>query len=224
MTAGQSRELLTRKLDLVLPNLAAKDRDFVLDAYSESWRTYHNADHILKMFRLLDSTPTANFLSSSETLALHCMIIYHDVVYKLYPEEGWNECQSACIAIVHLTEAGLPIEIGRTVGAGIYTTITHTLDALDESPPDSDIMRVPIAYLLDLDLAAGLGRSWEEFSANTELVWQEYQPVATREQFDLGRIAWAKSFLQRPKIFHTEQFAHLEDPVRDNLRRLAATE
>ena len=187
----------------------------LLLAYSESWRTYHNSSHIVQMLELARSLDIDLDHEAMERLEL--MILYHDAWYKVGRAAGENEKKSAEWAWDDLSQDGRPeaVRLRRAVKQGILATATHSLDNINPDYVDE------IATLLDLDLW-GLGQSAERFHEDTERVWQEYQPIATRQEFDAGRSSWARSFLEsRDSIYHTEPFLHLEDQAKRNLEQLA---
>ena len=188
----------------------------VIDAYTEHWRTYHNHQHILDMLERADELT----MSDAARVELYLLIVYHDVWYKIMLEPGLNERMSACWAIEDVLgqeSAGwhrAQKRLARLLKQGIGATVDHTLSAVDKEFHDI------VGTLIDLDLA-GLGKSPESFLVDTERVWREYEPVCIRSQFDEGRRLWAKEFLNRRKIFHTEVFAELEQQARRNLALLA---
>lgn len=184
---------------------------FILDSYAEPWRQYHNCDHILLALNLVKQLEPQ--ISARYRHALRVMIIYHDVVYKLGREKGWNERESGVVAGKHLTAAGYDPEFIELVVAGIECTIDHTV-------PESLSNWAPyIEPLLDVDLLAGLGTSWEEFSNRTRLIGLEYSPLYTEEEYRSGRIKFAQTFLERTRIFHDPRLQEYEILARENLQR-----
>jgi len=187
----------------------------ILTAYHEPWRTYHNADHIMQMLRR--SRQSDINLTDEERQRLELMILYHDIWYKVGRSAEENERRSAEWAIQDLSD-GISedmIRLRRCVSQGINATALHSLDNINPAYVEE------IATLLDLDLW-GLGQDPERFKEDTEKVWREYQPIATREEFDNGRSVWARNFLSsRDQIYHTEPFLPREEMARYNLQQLA---
>ena len=209
-----NKALYSEILNILRPfNVPAGAHNRILNAYCESWRTYHNADHIIQMLRL--SRHTDINLSDEERQRLELMILYHDVWYKVGRSAGENEKQSAQWAVDDLAGASDElIRLRRCLQQGINATATHSL--ADTNPVYVD----EIATLLDLDLW-GLGQEPESFQEDTEKVWQEYQPIATREEFDNGRSIWAQNFLSsRNQIYFTEPFLDREEMAQRNLKQL----
>lgn len=187
----------------------------IMKAYCEPWRAYHNAGHITQM--LERSRRSDIDLTDDARQRLELMILYHDVWYKVGRTSGENEEQSAKWAINDLAE-GIDddmLRLRHAVRQGIVATATHSLENINPNYVEE------IATLLDLDLW-GLGQAPDAFQEDTEKVWREYQPLATREEFDAGRSAWARSFLSsRKRIYHTEPFLEREEMALYNLKQLA---
>ena len=207
------REVVGQYLKEVLPKLSAKDIELVLDAYSEHWRTYHNIGHIFNMIKNAIQH-FRHLCNDEEWRALLTMILYHDVVYKVGEKAADNERASADLMSDHLDTFPSPTWFGVCVWAGIFATKSHGLEGVPEQ------YRKIVAMLIDLDLI-GLGLSETEFKENTEAIWLEFQPVTTRHEYDRGRERWARSFLERPKIYLTDIFYDLfEKQARKNLEQL----
>ncbi len=182
----------------------------IVAAYNEPWRTYHNENHILQMLQLASRENNLEIRQRLEVL-----ILYHDVWYKVGQPHGTNEHNSAEWAVSDFGDARdvETVRLTRMLRQGIVATATHTLDKVNPNYVEE------VSLLLDLDLW-GLGQSAEYFQANTEAIWLEFQPIATRKQYDEGRAAWAKSFLKRDAIYHTEPYLGLEHKARENLAAL----
>jgi predicted metal-dependent HD superfamily phosphohydrolase len=204
---------LPQYLREALPRISREQIQEILDAYQEHWRTYHNLGHIMGMIKSAE----VHFRSQCEPdewRALLAMIGGHDVVLKVGLLAANNETASADFTADIVVKTGEPKWFETCVWKGIVATQKHSL----KDVPDHHHQLV--SYLLDLDLE-GLGMSAVEFAANTEAIWLEFQPVTTREKYNDGRGAWARSFLARPRIFHTELFyARYEQRARENLGRL----
>ena len=192
----------------VMPGAAHR----IVMAYNEPWRTYHNESHILQMLEL------ASRVDNPETRQrLELLILYHDVWYKVGQPHGTNERNSAEWAVNDFGDVRdvETVRLIRMLRQGIVATATHTLDDVNPNYVEE------VSLLLDLDLW-GLGQSSEYFQSNTEAIWREYQPIATRQQYDEGRAAWAKSFLARDVLYHVEPYLGLEQKARENLAALVA--
>ncbi len=210
-------QLYKKILEILAPHKVPTDTaGKLLLAYCERWRAYHNAAHILQMFELA-KTKVSN-LSPASLKRLELMILYHDAWYKVGRPAGENEQRSADWAksdLTHRDNSPETVELCRVVEQGILATKTHTLNGIDAEYVDE------VATLIDLDLW-GIGQPPEQFQQDTEKVWREYQPIVSREEFDAGRSAWARTFLDsRPNIYQTSSFFHLEDQAKRNLEQLA---
>ena len=206
-----SREILQNRIATIFfrQGKTFDHMDFVLDSYSEPWRHYHNCNHILNMLEA-----DCRDISGQELDAIELMIIYHDVVYKIGREKGWNENESAAVAAKQLRDSVMnPMHVA-VVSEGILATINHEV-------PDQNWHHF-IGLFLDIDLLAGLGTSAEEFQANTALIQREFEPLYTASEYHAGRVKWAESFLERSKIFVTPQFEKYEAVARENLKALIA--
>lgn len=209
-----SRELLRQKILEISSRKPLSDDqiEFILDSYSESWRHYHNCDHILKMINIFEQCDKSS-LTALEQLAIQFMKVWHDVFYKLGRDSGWNERKSANRSEADLEQAGYEVEFISLVCGGIFATDRHTL--MTVHPRNQAVVSV----FLDIDLLAGLGTSWEEFAGITQQIQREYEPLYTAAEFQVGRVKWAKSFLDRPQIFLSPEFAQYETVARANLGR-----
>lgn len=208
-----SRDRLEAEIETIFAQrpLCEEHVELILDAYSEAWRQYHNCDHILLALNLVRQLQPR--ISAEYRLAIEIMIVYHDVIYKLGREKGWNERESAAIAGKQLAHAGYDPTFIELIVAGIECTIDHAV-------PESLYNWAPyIEPLLDVDLLAGFGTSWEEFSERTRLIGLEYSPLYTAEEYRFGRAKFAKAFLEKPKIFHDPCLNEYEILARENLQR-----
>lgn len=208
-----SRELLRQHILFIFERnpLSNEQVDFILDSYSEPWRHYHNCDHILKMLDILWKTAA---LSDEDYInSIEIMIVYHDLLLKLGRDPGWSERMSADKAEKDLEQAGYEVGFITLVFGGVHATAHHTLGTV--LPQNQNT----ISVFLDIDILAGLGTSWEEFDGITKQIQREYEPLYTAAEFRDGRAKWAKSFLDRPQIFLSPQFAQHELVARENLQR-----
>jgi predicted metal-dependent HD superfamily phosphohydrolase len=208
------REQLEVEIERIFAQKPLADEyvEFILGSYSEPWRRYHNCEHILKMLDWLQATKIP--LDSQYLTALEVMVIYHDVIYKIGREKAYNECASATIAGKHLQSAGYDSIFVELVTEGVECTIAHQVK------PDLPMWSDFIQPLIDIDLLAGMGKSGDDFTNNTELIRQEYSPLYTDAEIARGRAKWAKSMLTRPSIYLSSYFQQYEAYARENLGRL----
>ena len=208
------RTLLEAEIERIFTHqpLDSDHVEFILNSYSEPWRAYHNCEHILRTLDLLKQLQPQ--VGGEYVRALEIMAVYHDVVYKLRREKGWNERESAIIAGKQLVAAGYKGIFVELVVAGIECTIEHTV------PESLSNWAKFIWPLIDADLLAGFGTSWKEFSEKTRLIGLEYAPLFTTDEYRASRAEFAKTFLLRPKIFHDPVLSEYEFLVRENLTRM----
>lgn len=205
-------------LAATMVTLPADHIEKLIGSLTADWKTYHNAIHIADMLERLDEVKYQfRQLTDADIAALKLMIIYHDVVYELGKEKGWNERESARWAKADLMSVGASEWLQSYVTSGIIATINHDLAVVTRK------FQPTVSLLLDLDLIAGLGTDWTEFKENTALIQQEFSPLYTAEQYQIGRKRWAEGFLKKERIFQTHYFKMYEIEVRKNLHRLATS-
>lgn len=168
-------------------------------AYTESWRTYHNLDHIghclaeFAAVRQLADDPTA----------IEAAIWFHDVIYDTRAKD--NEERSAEFAVAVLRDAGKSASFCESV----HTLILATRH---QSQPASTDARL----LTDIDLSI-LGQSPERYAEFERQIRREYVWVADQD-FATGRSAILAGFLQRESIYNSPAFIQrYEKQARVNL-------
>jgi Uncharacterized protein conserved in bacteria len=166
--------------------------------YSEPHRHYHTLAHIEHLLELL---PHAD-----ETVL--AAVWFHDAIY----DGPQNEERSAALARSALTELNFSAESIALVERMILATKTHDADALPEAA---------LAFL-DADLAI-LGSDDDRYREYVAQVRQEYAQYPD-DAFRAGRNAILRAFLERPRIYFTEEFrTRFEAKARENLAREIAT-
>ena len=180
--------------------------------YSAEDRHYHGLAHIEAMLALAEEY--RGLLDDPE--AVEAAIWFHDAIYDSRAKD--NEAKSAELAEKRLAGRIDPRRLAR-IAAMINATATHEL------PPfrDEDALN-DAALLLDMDLAI-LGAEPAIFDAYEKAVRLEYGWVE-EPMWRAGRSAVLKTFLARPRIFHTAEFQkRFEAQARHNIQRsLAALE
>ena len=162
--------------------------------YSEPHRHYHTLAHVEHLLELL---PHAD-----ETVI--AAVWFHDAIY----DGAMNEERSAALAREALTELGFDAGAIALVEQMILATKHHSPDALPENA---------LAFL-DADLAI-LGSDRTRYDEYVAQVRREYAHVPDGA-FREGRNAILRAFLERPRIYFTEEFrARFEQRARANLRR-----
>lgn len=174
----------------------------IAEEYQAENRAYHNFEHIEKMLSFLQTYEQEIKDSRGVKLAAY----FHDVVYDTKAKD--NEEQSAQYAQNYLERLGIPDEIASHVLTLIRSTEKHEVV---EGDSDS-------AIFLDADLAI-FGSSEEEYDKYAAKIRQEYAWVSD-DEYRSGRKKVLESFLNRPRIYFTEQTGKdLEEQARKNIER-----
>jgi predicted metal-dependent HD superfamily phosphohydrolase len=177
--------------------------------YRAEDRHYHNLAHIEAMLALAGDYRA--LLQDPE--AVEAAIWFHDAIYDSKAKD--NERQSAALAERLLAGRAATDRLSR-IGMMILATATHQLPQLDgeAATRDADLF-------LDMDLSI-LGAAPDAFDAYERAVRREYGWVE-EPMWRAGRGAVLKSFLERPRIFHTEEFRRRFEPqARLNIARSLA--
>ena len=168
-------------------------------AYRESHRHYHTTQHIddcLAQFDLLRS-------QADHPDSIELALWFHDAIYL--PYKGGNEEKSAEWAARFLEEAGADEGTIARVRDLILAT-RHEVVATDGDT----------AILIDIDLSI-LGADRSRYDAFEKDVRAEYRWVP-RLLYRRERRKILESFLQRERIFMTDDFHHrYESTARENI-------
>ncbi|MEM9082271.1 MAG: hypothetical protein AAGB34_01660 [Planctomycetota bacterium] len=163
-------------------------------------RAYHNLDHIKACLESLNEISEGN-----EPLEAVAAIWFHDCIYV--PGAPNNETASAEIAVSFATVLGLDTQQANTTKQAILATAHQTTphDPIDQLVVDADLS------ILGADEAL-----YDQYAKD---IRQEWSHVPDRE-FAKGRMEMMKSFLEKPKIFHTAKAAdRYEQRARTNILR-----
>lgn len=179
----------------------------LLAHYREAHRHYHTETHLA--FCLAAYNEIRKHLKNP--LEVEMAIFLHDVIYQ--PGELDNEEKSTKYAAELLGKMGLPIEVCARICNLILAT-KH-----DQDP--EKIMDNDTRYMLDIDLR-WMGTDPERFEKNTLRIRREFSHLSDQD-FDSGRRAFYRMFLDRSSIFCTEYFGKkFEQQARENLERLVS--
>jgi predicted metal-dependent HD superfamily phosphohydrolase len=182
--------------------VAAPDVEPLIGRYAEAHRHYHNTAHILDCLGQYATFREAT--GHADAPALTVALFYHDVIYD--PRGVDNEQKSAALAQEDL-EAVLP----QAKVADVKRLIVITDH---RQPPARDDERL----MVDIDLSI-LGRSREVFERYDAAIRSEYAHVP-EEAYRAGRAKILRSFLERPRLYHTAWFfEQYEAMARVNLMR-----
>jgi predicted metal-dependent HD superfamily phosphohydrolase len=173
-------------------------------AYEEPHRHYHGLAHLLDCLEQLDSVRPAG----PQRDLVEAALWFHDAVYD--PRAADNEARSAELAMVALTDAGVPESRVREIVRLIRLT-DHARPAEDESG----------ALIGDVDLSI-LGREPTEFAEYERRIRAEYDWVA-EPIFRANRATILARLLDRDPLYRTEEFrVRYEERARQNLKRALA--
>lgn len=168
--------------------------------YTQPHREYHNLMHIEDvLLRIEELEPPAE-----HELELALAAWFHDAVYQ--PGQDDNEERSAYVAYDALEQVGADPTLIAEVVRLIRLTAAH-------EPEDGDVAG---AVLCDADLAI-LAAASERYAQYASAIRQEYVHVP-KADFDIGRAAALRMFLDRPAIYRTAYGReHWEAPARANI-------
>ncbi len=168
--------------------------------YGEEGRYYHNLEHINN---LLETVSQLRDLAH-DLPVIQLAIWYHDVIYDSRSNE--NEKLSAESARSSLTGLEFPMATVDRIVELIMATTNHLA-------PEGD---VDAQILLDADLAP-LGDEPAAFQRQSQALRKEFSWLPD-EQYRLKRQHVLRNFLQRERIYQTDQlFKMLEEQARYNL-------
>ena len=177
---------------------------FLLEAYRQPGRHYHNLHHIAECLRELEPVRP----QCEDPLAVTAALLFHDYVYD--PTKLDNEERSAGAAWTILFMAGWHQPFLEKVKALILATEHKVPPATNDA-----------ALVVDIDLSI-LGKPQEEFDAYEAAIRREYAHVPDAA-FAAGRAKVLKTFLERPSVYATPTFRErYEQAARDNLARAVA--
>ena len=177
--------------------------------YNSTGRHYHTLHHICELLQLADEH--AALIEDMDAVQL--AIFFHDVVYDARRGGGGkNERQSAECFRLFFTDACAPdVEREAKVSRWIEATAHHKCEEGESN--DGQLF-------MDFDMAV-IGWPPERYTVYAQQVRAEYShvpyPIYCR-----ARAAFLLKTAQGGRIFHTEQFAALEEPARANARQEAA--
>jgi predicted metal-dependent HD superfamily phosphohydrolase len=173
----------------------------IVEAYSTPSRHYHTLAHIQQVLATIQSLE--NQVRDLPTVLFAAW--FHDIIYDT--QAANNEENSAEYAREFLTLLNIPNQIIINVSRLILSTKYHQIASNDF---DNKV-------LLDADLAI-LGSSRENYREYMQAIRQEYAWVP-KEEYIVGRKIILEGFLQRSRIYLTEELSTLlEVFARENIQ------
>lgn len=175
------------------------------DAYSETHRRYHTAEHIKATLRHLDTAVTL----AKDVHEVEMALWFHDAVYK--PLSATNEFDSAVWAVEFLSNNGVSEDRVERVRSLIMATV-HTA----QTQGNDQLLLVDI----DLSILGAKKMVYDQFEKDVryEYKWVPYFIYKKKRKEVLV------SFLKRERIYQNDFFySRLEEQARDNLERVIAS-
>jgi predicted metal-dependent HD superfamily phosphohydrolase len=169
--------------------------------YAEPHRRYHTVEHLGEVLAAVDRS------SPDDPFAVELAAWYHDAIYDPTDPAGASEARSAELAGVELARIGVVPTVVAEVQRLVLLTAGHLVG-------DDDRNGVALA---DADLGI-LGADPRRYWRYVADVRSEYRHVPD-EAWGAGRSAVLRTFLDRDRIYRTDDDAHraLEAAARTNL-------
>lgn len=190
--------------------VSEKEYQHIITAYSEPHRAYHTLQHLSECLSQLDwMLHNETIISSALNPAqLEFALWYHDIIYQTHRSN--NELKSAQSAANFLGQQQADKEVAKQIYSLIIATC-HNQETIDEAPIDNN------QYLIiDIDLAI-LGANAKQFDEYEQQIRNEYQRVPLT-LYKLKRKQVLKSFLKKPRIYHSPLFYEAyESQARKNM-------
>jgi predicted metal-dependent HD superfamily phosphohydrolase len=173
------------------------DIKLLTDIYTQSYRHYHNLNHIEVMLEDLMHL-NGGFITNAQYYATW----FHDVVFM--PGAPDNELKSAYF---FRCSSSLDDDLTAKVDRMILATAHHLKD---------QEVNTETAVFLDADMV-GMGKSWEIYQRNELLIRAEYSALPFRSYLK-SRITFLKALQAREFLFYTEKARELyEEIARNNM-------
>lgn len=176
----------------------------IIQSYAEKHRYHHTLNHIETMLEF--SREYNQKLKFNDEIEL--AILYHDIIYD--PEKPDNEKESALKTSEQLQSLHFPASVIESARQLILSTEHHDLKNIDQD------LKSDAAFFLDFDLYI-LGSETIEYHQYTRAIRKEFN-VFTDEVYKPGRIQALQSFLNRERIYFTDDFySRFEKQARKNI-------
>ena len=169
--------------------------------YNESFRKYHNFNHLEELFKYFDAYQQKLKYPNEVAYA----IFYHDIIYNIWSKK--NELNSAELAKAYLSN----LQSNHVHIERIFNLIMVTKD---HSPNENDDEK----WMVDFDIAI-LGQPWEIYFQYTKDIREEYASVPTFI-YKKGRRKVLNHFLNKNRLYQTAIFYELyEEAARSNIKK-----
>ena len=197
--------------------LAFELNNKIMDTYNESYRTYHNIQHINYLLaKSLIAFQNKNItLTLDQQSSVSLAIMMHDLVYNIWYPVGWNEHFSE-LRFREFISQGFITNISdeqiEDISHAILATAHHTeQQALDDHPVTQ--------WMLDLDLL-GFSEPYEAVIYNSNNVLKEVEALGIPKKTLLNnRVKFLTKLLDRDKLYYTKQFEDMIPIAIDNIKQ-----
>lgn len=172
----------------------------LINMYTESWRSYHNLEHIIASLNYFDACKShADFAD-----AVEFAIWFHDCIYKLGARD--NEALSRDCFVAQARGYIVPAITDR-VGELIMDT-SHLC------VPDSDDGKL----IADIDLTS-FGLSWDEYMQDSLAVQDEF-PKNSNGCPVQSKIIFLENLIGDGQIYYSDYYLdHFEQRAQDNVKK-----
>ncbi|OHD17808.1 MAG: hypothetical protein A2086_12635 [Spirochaetes bacterium GWD1_27_9] len=167
--------------------------------YTEIHRYYHNLSHINSFFNIIFKYKSK--ITDFESMFYACC--FHDIIYD--PKANDNEEKSALFATDLLKNLNIPQKIIDNTISLILSTKTHK--------PQNDNFDTKI--FLDADLSI-FSSNLIKYIFYSKSIKKEYSFVENKK-YKEGRKKVLQTFLEKNKIYYTEEFYKKEKTARRNI-------
>lgn len=176
----------------------------IIKRYSSGGRHYHSIEHIYSMCDLW----VKHKEDMLRPIFVFLAIIYHDVIYKSNRKD--NEEQSAEYFHTIAFESKFNMQASEIVYVKDLIRYTeHNCFFAEKLHKDAQL-------LLDFDLSV-LSKSEDVYSKYSKDIRQEYKRYPNFI-YNKGRLDVLNSFLQKDRIYLTEEFSLFEESARKNIK------
>lgn len=204
-------------LAMRLGNYTVRERLWsdIVNAYSESHRHYHTAQHIMECLDLFDQYHSSFGISPLETnklMEMELAIWWHDIVYYIHrsPLTFGNEELSAAYAFSTLARYG---------SCHLHTSnfVYDCILATKHQQKVSDLF----AWVADIDMAI-LGAEKSRFDEYELQIKKEYTGIATPFSYLKGRLHFLRTLLEgNQPLYYTSTFRDVyEERAHNNIQQL----
>ena len=172
----------------------------LVQMYTESWRSYHNLEHITASLSYFDACKShAEFAD-----AIEFAIWFHDCVYKLGASD--NEALSRDWFINQTNHYIVPA----------------TIKSVDELIMDTRHLSIPNSHdgklIADIDLTS-FGLPWDEYLQDSRAVQSEFPEISNGCAIK-SKILFLENLVDDGQIYYSDYYlAHFEEKAQSNVNK-----